>query len=132
MSLSQNIIEEMDRVRRYCQIGNSIRKKNNLPTSLRLNEVQVEETGKDFLCKELLQLIADELNCWEINPFILHQAGEKWETVTENGLTLSLRLDVLPHWKAEYDKNREYRKNIREEQRAGTYNEETYKKYKNT
>ena len=61
MTFSQEIIDQMEFVRKICNAGLSIRKKNNIKARLPLNSITI--SGEGFvLNRELQNLIQDELN----------------------------------------------------------------------
>jgi hypothetical protein len=121
------LANQMSEARKICSIGHKLRKKNNLPNSLPLEEIQFEGC---FLWKGVYELIAEELNCRNINPFFCFEKDEKWDTEEQANLKVALRTDITAENQAAYDRQRAYRKKMMAEMRAGTYNEMTYKKYK--
>lgn len=130
-----DILNQMSIVRTYCSMGHNLRKKNNLPVSLRITEVQFngcpskQHPKHNFLWREFYEMIADELNAENINPFFCFDGGI-WDVAENGNYKIAIRTDVSEHNQKYYDKNKEYRKKMAEEKKNGTYDEFTYKKYK--
>lgn len=77
------VLDMMDITRKICKIGHLLRKKNNLPVSLPLKELQFEGV---FIHKQYQDLIKGELNVEYVNPFFHRGEFEKLYKANTNFL----------------------------------------------
>lgn len=93
ISYDIQLIEDMQRVRDYCRLGRSIRNTYNIPVAYPLKEIECNAIGQNFLWKELRQLICDELNVYQENPFLTDHSGDPAWVFLKDG-TLEIALNI--------------------------------------
>lgn len=111
----EEVIQMMKDCREICRIASKLRNIHKLPNRLPLKELQY--SGK-FLWKSYQNLIRDDANVVDINPFICkaeqERYNEQWVEIEENGIKVALNIQ-LDDWQIlQEHQTRERRRKIME------------------
>lgn len=106
---TSTLVKDMELVREYCRMGRRVRDEVAIPVSYPLKEIEINSVAHDwrelgwnsqeqhFLWKSLYELIGEELNVRDVNPFLTNHIGDtNWVSLKEGQFEIALNVSKSP------------------------------------
>ncbi|MFA5050766.1 MAG: isoleucine--tRNA ligase [Patescibacteria group bacterium] len=95
----EKLLEEMETVRKICEISHNLRLKAKIKVRQPLKTLSIKI--KPFINQGLIDLIKNEVNLKEINFVENLPQGDGWQTNEDSEIKLSLEINITPELKKE-------------------------------